>query len=272
MYVAIFDIADGSWCHALCLLYVYSRFQAEVSAEVAQIYNYRSPLEHFSASCALAMADEIGLFSSMPKKIAKQTRLEIIDLVLATDMSSHFDLVSSFGAIVAAKHAESVISHFEQVDSDDSEVPSSQSLFTEKYETRMLVLKIAIKLSDLGHCFLSWEEHMAWCERLEAEFFSQGDAEVEASIDISPLMDRRRPGVSNHGNSEGFFQTFVIPMLKLWVEMYPNCNPVLEQAQSNLKNHQKWTRPRPASMPLDMFCRITSPASNVPVSYSQSTA
>ena len=64
------------------------------------------PLEHFNTICALAVADEIGLFSDMQKDVAKRIRLQVIDLVLATDMLNHFDLVFNFGAIVAAKRVE----------------------------------------------------------------------------------------------------------------------------------------------------------------------
>ena len=184
------------------------------------------------------------MFSDMQKDVAKQIRLQVIDLVLATDMSNHFDLVSNFGAIVAAKRVEATLSSLgEVVDffavTESSLVMKPKHFFAEKYETRMLLLKIAIKISDVGHCFLEWEDHISWCERLEAEFFLQGDAECGASLVVSPLMDRRRPGVSNHGNSVGFFQTFVIPMLELWVEMFPHCSPVLKQARANLDEHCK---------------------------------
>jgi len=213
-----------------------------MSSEAAKIYNYRSPLEHFSASCALAAADEIGLFSDMRKDVAKQIRLQVIDLVLATDMSNHFSLVSSFGAMVATKRAETTLSSLKEISLLATTMQLSPAakpthFFAEKFETRMLILKIAMKISDLGHCFLAWEEHMSWCERLEAEFFSQGDAECDASLAVSPLMDRRRPGVSNHGNSVGFFQTFAIPMLELWVEIFPHCLPILKLARSNLDEH-----------------------------------
>ena len=222
-----------------------SSFQAETYSEVAQIYNYKSPLENLSASCALALADEIGVFSGMPSKIAKKIRMEIIELVLATDMSNHFDLVSSFGKVVAAKSAESTLSLYGEpnlTEPGTSRVLEEKSFLEEKYETRILLLKIAMKLSDLGHCYLPWGEHMAWCNRLESEFFLQGDSEKRATLDVSPLMDRQRPGVSNHRNSVGFFQMFAIPMLEQWVRLYPSCKVLITQARSNLARHRSLAR------------------------------
>ena len=227
-------------------LLVFYSFQAETSSKVAQIYNYKSPLENFSACCVLELADEIGLFSGMSNKISKKIRMEFIELVLATDMSSHFDLMSSFGTLVAAKDAESTLSC---IDGENNLVGvgspkglENRSFLDEKYETRMLVLKIAIKLSDLGHCYLPWGEHMGWCNRLEAEFFFQGDVEKQASLDVSPLMDRQRPGVSNHRNSVGFFNFFTIPMLEQWVRLYPSCEPLIEEARANLARHRSLAR------------------------------
>ena len=220
-------------------------FQAEVSSEVAQIYNYKSPLENFSASCALALADEIGVFSSMPNKIAKKIRMEIIELVLATDMSNHFDLMSSFGNVVAAKSAESKLSSLGELnlaELDSSTVLKKKSFLDEEYETRMLLLKIAMKLSDLGHCCLPWGQHRNWCNRLEAEFFLQGDYERRAALDVSPLMDRQRPGVGNHRNSVGFFKMFVIPMLEQWVRLYPSCETIIILAHDNLARHRLHAR------------------------------
>ena len=240
------------------LLPPFSSFQAETSSEVAQIYNYKSPLENFSASCALALADEIGLFSSMPKKVAKKIRMEIIELVLATDMSNHFDLMSSFGNIVAANSAESKLSSLGELNRltelDSSTVLAKKSFLDEEYETRMLLLKIAMKLSDLAHCSLPWDQHMDWCHRLETEFFLQGDFERREALDVSPLMDRQRPGVSNHRNSVGFFKMFVIPMLEQWVRLYPSCKLVIMQARQNLARHRSLAR---VSLDGDTACKAS---------------
>ena len=47
--------------------------------------------------------------------------------------------------------------------------------------------------------------HSEWVDRLEEEFFRQGDREGVAGLPISPLMDRTKGGVSKAqpGVSEG---------------------------------------------------------------------
>ena len=228
-----------------CSCLMYFSYQVELSSEVATIYNCKSPLENFSVSCALGLADEMGLFSNMPRNLAKRTRGEIIELVLATDMAAHFNIMSSFGSLVAAKGMQSAISRCNgeaQKTLKDAGM-GGIDILSEPPETRMLILKVAIKVSDLGHCCLSWEEHIAWCERLEAEFFTQGDFERVEALNVSPLMNRHQPGVCDHRNSVGFFQMFVIPMLDLWVDVFPACMPILKQGRANLDMHQSCFRP-----------------------------
>jgi hypothetical protein len=222
-----------------------TRFQAEVDSGASQIYNGKSTIENFSASSALAIAKEIGLLSCVSKTMAKQIYTDIVDLVLSTDMSRHFDLVSSFRTMVTSKQAAKSVLSKSKIDPllplhlrpRQQRTSLYKHFFDETPEARMLILKIALKLSDLGHCYLGWEEHTTWCKRLELEFFLQGDVEKEACLDVSPLMDRRKPGVSNHKNSVGFFRAFVLPMLEPWVDLFPSCTPLLEQANANLNQH-----------------------------------
>jgi hypothetical protein len=59
---------------------------------------------------------------------------------------------------------------------------------------RMLTLKMAMKVADIGHCFTRLDQHQAWVGRLAEEFFKQGDSEREKGRKPSPLMDRDLPG------------------------------------------------------------------------------
>ncbi len=56
--------------------------------------------------------------------------------------------------------------------------------------------QVALKASDLGSMWSSKELSVQWVARLEREFFRQGDRERQSSLQVSPLMDRRKAGVS----------------------------------------------------------------------------
>ena len=49
-----------------------------------------------------------------------------------------------------------------------------------------------MKSTDLGHWALPNHLHVEWVNRLQAEFFAQGDREREAKLTVSPLMDREK--------------------------------------------------------------------------------
>merc|ERR1711865_1090760 len=76
-------------------------------------------------------------------------------------------------------------------------------------------LQIMLKCADLGHLALDWDAHLEWVDRLETEFFAQGDMEKDLEFDeISFLMDRDRPGVSK--TQTGFFQFLSCLYSRLW--------------------------------------------------------
>ena len=181
-------------CTALLLMSIY-RFQAQVESEAFQIYNGKSTIENYSASTALSIARSMGLFSSMQREDAQELCADIIDLVLATDMTDHFSIVLSFKTEMktALENECKTAGDKEWGPSDDCKI--IQNICNLKRETRMAILKMAIKIADLGHCYLPWSEHVDWVGRLQEEFFLQGDAQRrEKSADFFPhgSIQRRR--------------------------------------------------------------------------------
>jgi hypothetical protein len=100
----------------------------------------------------------------------------IIEMVLATDMANHFDLISKFNA------------RFTVVE------PNSEAYQETVAANLILVLQMSIKLADLGGCASRLSTHLFWVKCLEQEFFKQGDLERESGVPCSPLMDRHGPG------------------------------------------------------------------------------
>jgi len=112
----------------------------------------------------------------------KWFRNMVIQMVLATDMSRHFDMLSQF---------ETQIVQNRELRANKS----PQELWLAMCDDqRRLVLQIAIKVADLGHLALPMDIHSVWLERLQEEFFDQGDREKAAGLRPSPLMDRDLPG------------------------------------------------------------------------------
>lgn len=56
----------------------------------------------------------------------------------------------------------------------------------------MMCVQVALKCADVGHLALPTDTHKVWVERLQSEYFLQGDRERENGMAISALMDRRK--------------------------------------------------------------------------------
>jgi len=81
--------------------------------------------------------------------------------------------------------------------------------------------------------------HLAWAQRLEEEYFAQGDREKRAGWTISPLMDSRKPGPMDTRNQVGFFKVIVLPLFKAWTDMFPTSAPLLQQVEANLQEYER---------------------------------
>uniref|UniRef100_A0A7R9V3C6 PDEase domain-containing protein n=1 Tax=Chlamydomonas euryale TaxID=1486919 RepID=A0A7R9V3C6_9CHLO len=67
--------------------------------------------------------------------------------------------------------------------------------------------------------------------------FSQGDSEAFLGVSISPLMDRKKAGVSK--SQCGFFKVVVIPMLTSFVQAFPETAAILANLMENYEMWQK---------------------------------
>mmetsp|Transcript_8192 Transcript_8192/g.11047 ORF Transcript_8192/g.11047 Transcript_8192/m.11047 type:complete len:173 (-) Transcript_8192:162-680(-) len=157
-------------------------------------------------------------------------------------MAEHFKVISQFEKITNKDLRH--ISSFSASRSEASDVArvlgSGGSVKCLRADQRSLLLQMAIKVADLGHTTLLEAEHVTWVQRLETEFFGQGDAERERSICVSPLSDRTklRNGPAAGENQIGFFDVICKPLLSAWVKVFPECSSLLDQINANLRYWQ----------------------------------
>jgi len=111
-------------------------------------------------------------------------------MVLATDMSSHFEQLR------AMKAALSVLG---------SQIEKSQAL------------EFILHVADISNPAKDWELHRQWTSRIMEEFFCQGDRELEMGLPISPLCDRSVTCVPE--SQLGFIEFVVMPAFEVVSEM-----------------------------------------------------
>ena len=151
-------------------------------------YNDRNVLESYHiASVFLLMQarPECNLFQHMDAATYRKARKLLVDLVLATDLASHFDILAVW------KRKESVLD-------------------LSKDEDKLLVMQMILKSGDLGHPSRVRQLHLTWSELITEEFFQQGDRERKNGMNVSAMMDRHTCNIVT--SQIGFISFLVLPI------------------------------------------------------------
>ncbi|XP_050419545.1 dual specificity calcium/calmodulin-dependent 3',5'-cyclic nucleotide phosphodiesterase 1A isoform X3 [Patella vulgata] len=168
-----------------------NNFHVNTGSDVALLYNDRAVLEnhHISAAFRLMKDEDLNVAHNLSKEEYREFRTLVIDMVLATDMSFHFQQI---------KNMKNLLSMPENI---------------EKSKALSLVLHCA----DISHPAKDWDLHKKWTDFLLEEFFLQGDREQELGLPFSPLCDRKNTLVAQ--SQIGFIDFIVDPSLQVLGDM-----------------------------------------------------
>ncbi|KAF8822553.1 3'5'-cyclic nucleotide phosphodiesterase domain-containing protein, partial [Cardiosporidium cionae] len=190
---------------------------------LAIVYNDIAVLENFHSSLTFRFMKLHGcnLFKNLPISAFHLVRSRVIKLILATDMSAHFDKLSLFRVKIFSIFRNNL--HLIIYVLVTVRRISNKLNFTCK-DDLWLTLQMVIKTADLSHCVTEWDEHSKWCTRLVEEFFEQvavrsslfmvvirGDEERTKGVAISPLCDRHK--LFEVAQSQVGFLSFVVSPL-----------------------------------------------------------
>eukprot|EP00002_Diphylleia_rotans_P002468 TRINITY_DN1155_c0_g1_i2.p1 TRINITY_DN1155_c0_g1~~TRINITY_DN1155_c0_g1_i2.p1 ORF type:complete len:770 (-),score=192.75 TRINITY_DN1155_c0_g1_i2:478-2787(-) len=170
---------------------VNNAFQINTASSKALIYNDKSVLEnyHISAAWMLLKQPQNDIVSNLSDADRKTVRNCMIDMILATDMAFHFETVGDL----------------------KSKLSAGEINLTEQ-RTKMLMLKVALKVADIGHTAKKIDLHEKWTDRVQTEFYEQGDKEASLGLDISPFMDRKTSNIPK--SQVGFINFVVMPLFE----------------------------------------------------------
>merc|ERR1719284_1380249 len=79
-------------------------------------------------------------------------------------------------------------------------------------EDRLLVLQMAIKLSDVNGPTKMRNLHISWTKAICEEFYTQGDEERRLGVKVSPFMNRSNPQVAELQRM--FINNLIVPIVK----------------------------------------------------------
>jgi hypothetical protein len=172
-----------------------NQFFVATQAPLAVLYNDLSVLEnHHSAQAFFLMRmGDNNIAENMAHADWLEFRKLVVDMVLATDLTKHFDIVSQFKS---------------QLEAPGFDMSNPRD--------HLLPLKLAMKCGDVSHTARAHNVHLRWTTLITEEFYRQGDEERKLGLPVSPFMDRLHPHVPRA--QVGFIDYLVRPMIESWVK------------------------------------------------------
>ena len=179
-------------------------FMIKTNDDIAITYNDNSPLENYHASTCIRTlrSPECNFLTAESLIDTRNFKSLICKLILMTDIKQHFQMLSIF----------------QDTDCACDNLPS---------------LQMAMKCADLSHLCNPEPIHIDWVQRLQNEFWRQGDVERLRGMSVSQMMDRRK-SVQVIDTQVGFFEVVAMPMFKAFSTCFKDTRQMTDAAQKNL--------------------------------------
>ncbi|XP_067114617.1 3',5'-cyclic-AMP phosphodiesterase 4D-like isoform X1 [Osmerus mordax] len=214
---------------------VSNQFLINTNSELALMYNDSSVLEnhHLAVGFKLLQEENCDIFQNLTKKQRQSLRKMVIDIILATDMSKHMNLLADLKTMVETK-----------------KVTSSGVLLLDNYSDRIQVLQNMVHCADLSNPTKPLQLYRQWTDRIMEEFFSQGDRERERGMEISPMCDKHNASVEK--SQVGFIDYIVHPLWETWADLvHPDAQDILDTLEDNREWYQSTIPQSPSPAPDD---------------------
>ncbi|NWS09759.1 PDE4D phosphodiesterase, partial [Pachyramphus minor] len=211
---------------------VSNQFLINTNSELALMYNDASVLEnhHLAVGFKLLQEENCDIFQNLSRKQRQTLRKMVIDMVLATDMSKHMNLLADLKTMVETK-----------------KVTSLGVLLLDNYSDRIQVLQNMVHCADLSNPTKPLELYRQWTDRIMVEFFHQGDREREKGMEISPMCDKHTASVEK--SQVGFIDFIAHPLWETWADLvHPDAQELLDTLEDNREWYQSMI-PRSPSPP-----------------------
>ncbi|XP_046444585.1 calcium/calmodulin-dependent 3',5'-cyclic nucleotide phosphodiesterase 1B-like isoform X6 [Daphnia pulex] len=194
-------------------------FHVMSGSETALLYNDRSVQEnhHISAAFRLMREEDCNILVNLSREEFREFRSLVIDMVLATDMSCHFQQIKAAKGLLTVP----------ELSVDKSKI-----------------LSLVLHCCDVAHPSKPWLLHRHWTDLLLEEFFQQGDNEKELGLPYSPLCDRNNTLVAE--SQIGFIEFIVEPTMavmgdlldKILIPLRPQSAPVRNDHRDSISEEK----------------------------------
>uniref|UniRef100_A0A2I3HD45 Phosphodiesterase n=1 Tax=Nomascus leucogenys TaxID=61853 RepID=A0A2I3HD45_NOMLE len=205
-------------------------FLCNAGSELAILYNDTAVLESHHAALAFQLTtgdDKCNIFKNMERNDYRTLRQGIIDMVLATEMTKHFEHVNKFVNSINKPLATLE----ENGETDKNQEVISTMLRTP--ENRTLIKRMLIKCADVSNPCRPLQYCIEWAARISEEYFSQTDEEKQQDLPVvMPVFDRNTCSIPKSQIS--FIDYFITDMFDAW-DAFVDLPDLMQHLDNNFK-------------------------------------
>ncbi|XP_031328347.1 high affinity cAMP-specific and IBMX-insensitive 3',5'-cyclic phosphodiesterase 8 isoform X3 [Photinus pyralis] len=182
-----------------------SAFLSNCDNPLAILYNDVTVLENHHAALTFKLTlgdDRINIFKHLDRETYKVARHNVIDMILATEMTKHFEHLAKFVNVFCQKTS--------RVDGESSDyIPITLP------DNITLVKRMMIKCADVSNPTRPLRLCVEWARRIAEEYFAQTDEEKSKGLPVvMPMFDRITCSIPK--SQIGFVDYIVHDMFEAW--------------------------------------------------------
>ncbi|XP_034048150.1 LOW QUALITY PROTEIN: high affinity cAMP-specific and IBMX-insensitive 3',5'-cyclic phosphodiesterase 8B [Thalassophryne amazonica] len=195
-------------------------FLCNAGSELAILYNDTAVLESHHAALTFQLTSrdsKSNIFKTIERNQFRTLRQAIIDMVLATEMTRHFEHVSKF--VNSINKPTGAIEDSSSITMNtDCE---GQANFRNSPENRLLIKRMLIKCADVSNPCRPLELCIEWAGRISEEYFAQTDEEKRQGLPVVMPCSTGTPAACPNLSSL-FIDYFITDMFDAWTPL-PAC-------------------------------------------------
>ncbi|XP_059819232.1 cGMP-dependent 3',5'-cyclic phosphodiesterase [Hypanus sabinus] len=196
-------------CHDLDHRGTNNSFQVASKSVLAALYSSEGSVmerHHFAQAIAILNSEGCNIFESFSRKDYQKMLDLMRDIILATDMAHHIEILPALQEVVKAYDKKNEDHH-------------------------TLLLNLMMTTCDLNDQTKGWKTTIKTAELIYKEFFSQGDLEKAMGNRPLEMMDREKAYVPDL--QINFMEHICMPTYKLLMDIFPLAEPLYQQVKAN---------------------------------------
>ncbi|XP_040841876.1 high affinity cAMP-specific and IBMX-insensitive 3',5'-cyclic phosphodiesterase 8B isoform X2 [Ochotona curzoniae] len=202
-------------------------FLCNAGSELAVLYNDTAVLEshHTALAFQLTVKDtKCNIFKNIDRNHYRTLRQAIIDMVLATEMTKHFEHVNKFVNSINKPLAA-------ETEGSDCECGLTGRNLP---ENQTLIRRMMIKCADVANPCRPLDLCIEWAGRISEEYFAQTDEEKRQGLPVvMPVFDRSTCSIPKSQIS--FIDYFITDMFDAW-DAFAHLPALMQHLADNYKH------------------------------------